>query len=486
MTIDNFLSINDVFSSLDQRHLDQLKEKFTQRFLAPGEILFREGDPGDCMYILTKGSLEVLQKDDKGNAIKLADRGVGSLIGMTSLFYESNVRSATLRATLACEVWCLSQECFRQAMVARGDLAFNFIAYLSRELRAETDKRVDLLAGKDVSEFKLLVFDAKKYERGPFEKYRPDGVDIHYIDSRLNSESVSMAGHASAVCAFVNDQLDRAVLTRLAAYGVGLVALRCAGFNNVDLAAAQELGICVTRVPAYSPYAVAEHALAMMMTLNRKTHRAYNRVREGNFYLNRLVGFDMHGRTAGVVGTGKIGKCLINILHGMGMKVLGWDAFPDTDFAMRSGMEYVSLDELLTRADVISLHVPLLPETHHLINAEAFAKMKAGAMIINTSRGGLIDTKALIGALKTRHIGAAGLDVYEEEEHYFFSDHSGQIIDDDTLARLISFPNVLVTSHQAFLTEDALDNIAQTTLESITEYRDGKRYGELTYRIAPS
>jgi D-lactate dehydrogenase len=263
-----------------------------------------------------------------------------------------------------------------------------------------------------------------------------------------------------------------------------MIALRCAGYNNVDVQTAYRLGISVTHVPAYSPHAVAEHAVALMLTLNRKTHRAYNRVREGNFSLSGLVGFDLHGRTAGVVGVGKIGRCLVEILAGFGMKLLGYDRIADDGFARRTGLQYVELDELLRQADVISLHAPLLPETRHMIDAAAISKMKPGVVLINTSRGALVDTSALIDGLKSGHIGAAGLDVYEEEAAYFFEDRSSEIITDDLLARLMTFNNVLVTSHQGFLTREALSNIAEVTLNNIQEFKDGKRLGELSNAVA--
>lgn len=475
-----------IFSSLDQPHLELIKEQITVENLESGENLFEEGVDGEGMYIVTHGNLEVLKKNKDGNNVKIVDRGVGSLIGMTSLFVENKKRSATLRATEKTIVWKFTKENFLKLLQSRGDVAFNFLAYMSKEFREISDSNLSWMSNQGAHCFRLCVFDAKKYEQEAFSKLQPDDVDIQYIDTKLTPESVSLAKGANAVCIFVNDVVNRAVLEKLASFKVKLVALRCAGFNNVDLEAAQELGISVARVPAYSPYAVAEHALALMMTLNRKTHKAYNRTREGNFYLNRLVGFDMHGRTAGVIGTGKIGKCMANILVGMGMKVIAWDAYPDEAFAKQAGMEYVELDTLLEESDVITLHVPLLPSTHHLIDDEAIQKMKDGVMLINTSRGGLVNTIDLIQGLKEKKIGSAGLDVYEEEKDYFFSDHTGDIIGDDTLARLISFPNVLVTSHQAFLTSDALENIADTTLGNVREFREGKQQGELTNAVLPA
>jgi D-lactate dehydrogenase len=261
--------------------------------------------------------------------------------------------------------------------------------------------------------------------------------------------------------------------------GIGLIALRCAGFNNVDLAACGRFGVSVARVPAYSPYAVAEHAIALMMSLNRCVHRASNRIREGNFSLRGLVGFDMHGRTAGIVGAGKIGECVLSILAGFGCRLLVHSRTPKPALAERYGAEFVDLSRLLAESDIISLHAPLTPETHHMIDASAIAGMKRGVMLINTSRGGLVDTRALLNGLKSGHIGYAGLDVYEEESAYFFEDLSDEVMADDALARLTTFNNVIVTSHQAFLTGDALANIAETTLGNIEQYRAGARGGQL-------
>jgi D-lactate dehydrogenase len=274
-------------------------------------------------------------------------------------------------------------------------------------------------------------------------------------------------------CIFVNAVADAPVIDELVANGVKLIALRCAGYNNVDLNATRDR-IKVVRVPAYSPYAVAEHTLALMLTLNRKTHRAYNRTREGNFALSGLMGFDMYGKTAGIIGTGKIAKILIKTLRSMGMEILAYDLFPDNDFAAREGIKYVSLDELYANSDIISLHCPLTKETEYIINDEAIAKMKNGVMMINTGRGKLIDTQALIKGLKSKKIGSAGLDVYEEESEYFFEDRSNRVMDDDVLARLLSFNNVVVTSHQAFFTQEALENIAETTLKNIQDFIEGR------------
>lgn len=316
---------------------------------------------------------------------------------------------------------------------------------------------------------KVAVFSAKQYDRASFDKVNAGRHQLDYFEPHLDSATAPLAHGHDAVCVFVNDRLDSAVLDALASDGVRLVALRCAGFNNVDLAAARRLGITVARVPAYSPHAVAEHTVALILALNRKLHRAYNRVREGNFALEGLLGFDLNGRTAGIVGTGKIGAVAARILHGFGCTVLAFDPYP-AESCRALGVRYVALDELLGASDIITLHCPLTPENHHLINADALEKMKQGAMLINTSRGGLLDTRAVIAALKSGKLGHLGLDVYEEESEMFFEDLSGTILRDDIFTRLLTFPNVIITGHQGFFTREALDNIARTTMENITQF----------------
>ncbi len=313
----------------------------------------------------------------------------------------------------------------------------------------------------------IAVFDTKPYDQEFFEAANARfGFALRFFRPRLNADTVRMAEGFPAVCVFVNDAVDAPTADALARMGVRFVALRCAGYNNVDLRAAAGR-LRVVRVPAYSPHAVAEHAVALMLALNRKTHRAYLRTRDANFSLQGLLGFDLHGKTAGVIGTGKIGRVVVGILRGFGMQVLAHDPFPDSAFAAASGCRYAPLEEIFRASDVITLHCPLTPETAQMIRAETIAQMKKGVTIINTGRGKLIRTKDLIAGLKSGRIGAAGLDVYEEEEHYFFEDYSAGGIQDDVLARLTTFPNVLITAHQAFFTREALANIAATTLENL-------------------
>jgi D-lactate dehydrogenase len=319
----------------------------------------------------------------------------------------------------------------------------------------------------------MTFFSSKRFDREAFDRHASGaGISIHHLEARLTPETAALAAGSRAACLFIYDEGGRASLERLAEAGVELVALRSAGFNHVDLGAAEELGLTVARVPAYSPDAIAEHAVAMLLTLNRKTHKAYLRVREGNFGIDGLMGFDVSSRTIGVIGTGKIGARFARIASGFGARVLAFDPYPDP--ALGSVAEYVDLDALLEASDIVSLHCPLTPESHHLINGRAFGVMKRGAMLINTSRGALVDADAAIAALKSGHLGSLALDVYEEEGDIFFRDLSDRVLHDDTLARLLTFPNVLVTSHQAFFTHEAVEAIAATTIRNVAGFvRDG-------------
>ena len=325
------------------------------------------------------------------------------------------------------------------------------------------------------------VYDTKPYDREYLAHAAgAERVAWRFHEFRLSAESASTAKGAQIVCLFVNDQADRACLEVLAAVGVRLIALRCAGYNNVDLTAAKALGLAVVRVPAYSPHAVAEHTVGLLLTLNRKIHHAYNRVREHNFSLSGLVGFDLHGKTVGIVGTGKIGRIAAQIFRGFEAGVIAHDPFPSPDWAVAHGIRYVNLDTLLATSDIVSLHLPLLPETHHLLNAQTLSRTKPGVFIVNTSRGKLIDTTALIAALKAGSVGGVALDVYEEEAGVFFEDLSGQVLQDDELSRLLTFPNVLITAHQAFLTREALSEIARVTTDNLLNLETGEPFSEGT------
>ena len=327
---------------------------------------------------------------------------------------------------------------------------------------------------------KVAFYDTKEYDRPSFELYgKLHNVEYKFLETKLTEDTVELAKGCDAVCVFVNDTVNAAVIDRLYELGVKMIALRCAGYNNVDVRQAYRK-IHVTHVPAYSPYAVAEHAAAMLLTSVRRIHKAYDRTRNFNFSINGLTGFDLHGKTVGVVGTGRIGRIFIDICKGFGMNVIAYDKFPAEGF----GINYVSLDELFEKSDIISLHCPLTDATRHLVNAESIAKMKKGIVIVNTSRGALIDAEALLEGIKARKVGAACLDVYEEEADIFFEDRSGHILDDELLSRLITMPNVIVTSHQAFLTVEALNNIAETTVGNILSCfdNDGVCNNELCYR----
>lgn len=318
---------------------------------------------------------------------------------------------------------------------------------------------------------KIAFFSTQPYDKEYFERYNTQH-EIIFFESRLTEQTANFAKGCDAICGFVNDQLNAAVLNTLKEIGIKIIAQRCAGFNNVDIAAAKEKNIAVVRVPAYSPHAVAEHALALIMTLNRKTHKAYNRVREGNFSLDRLTGFDLYSKTVGVIGTGKIGQCFACIMQGMGCKVVAFDIIINKELEAL-GIKYLTLQEVLQQGDILSLHCPLTEQTKHLINKNTLEIMKNGAMLINTSRGALVDTGAVIDSLKNGKLGYLGLDVYEQEEKLFFHDLNESVITDDILIRLLGFPNVLITSHQGFLTDEALTQIAIVTLQNISDFEAG-------------
>jgi D-lactate dehydrogenase len=443
-------------------------KSLTRVNLNTGDTLFKEGDPGDYLFVVESGALDATVETPDGQRCLVRQLGPGEVGGVTSICLN-RPRSATLRASQLTTLFTLSRQHAERLIDERPDFSRSLLATLSAQQRSGMRALVSLKGPTDDS-FRVAFFDTKPYDQASFESQQAPGIHFTWLSPRLDARTAELAVGHHAVCAFVNDDLSRPALERLAHHGIGLVALRCAGFNNVDLAAAKDLGITILRVPAYSPHAVAEHAIALLLTLNRHTHRAYNRVHEGNFTLNGLVGSDLFGRTAGVIGLGKIGRCCAVILRGFGMRVLGYDVAPDAAFAAEHGVECVDLETLVKQSDVISLHAPLVPATYHLINAERLALMKPGVMLLNTSRGALIDTKALLQALKAGQVGAAGLDVYEEESEYFFEDHSDAVISDDLLARLLTFNNVLVTSHQGFLTHQALANIAATTLENIRAF----------------
>ncbi len=320
---------------------------------------------------------------------------------------------------------------------------------------------------------RIAVFSTKSYDREFFDRFTNKFQhSLTYFEAPLTKDTAGLAQGHDAVCVFVNDQVDRETIAKLAAAGIQIIGLHCAGFNNIDLTAASEAGIKIVRVPAYSPHAVAEHAVALILTLNRKTHKAYNRTRENNFSLERLLGFNLHGKTVGVIGTGEIGAAFCSIMLGFGAHVIAFD-IRESDHLKKEGVAYVPLDQLLQDADIISLHCPLTVDTRHIINRVSFSKMKEGVMLINTGRGALIDTKDAIAALKTGKLGYLGIDVYEQEASLFFKDLSESIIPDEVFTRLLTFPNVLITGHQGFFTQEALEQIATTTLQNFSAFETG-------------
>ncbi len=463
----------ELFAGLESTILDAVAEAAERRELGAGEALFREGEPADSMFVVERGALEVRSAGRGGAEVVLREMGPGEVGGLTSMAV-AKVRSATLVARSPAAVLTVSRQRFLALLDAHPPLVRALIAFLSAKVRGKTYRLATLLGEERApSRPRLAVFDTKPYDREFLSAAAGDDLELELYEARLRPETARLAAGAFAVCAFVNDDLSAATLERLAELGVELVAMRCAGTNNVDLEAAARLRLAVVRVPAYSPHAVAEHATAMLLAVVRRLPRAVARVRDGNFRLEGLVGFELAGRTAGLVGLGAIGAVHARILAGLGMEVLGHDPYVDAPRAAELGVVMVDLETLLGSSDVICLHAPLTPETHHMVNADRLARMLPGAILVNTSRGGLVDTAALIEALKSGRLGGAALDVYEEEAGTFFEDRSTTVLTDDVLARLLTFPNVLVTSHQAFLTREALTTIAETTVASLRAFLAG-------------
>jgi D-lactate dehydrogenase len=475
----DILKRNSFFEGLAEADLNRLASKLVLRTYPPETILCAEGSKCDSMYIIEEGEIGILKSRAGGAALEITVLKTGEIAGEMSLFGEM-IRSATLKTKTQVKAWVLEYNSFNELLEASATLARALLAKLAKYLRRETSVVAKLLSQDVDRRLKIAFFDSKPYMKEAFTGNNKYDFSFLYYESRLTRETVSLAAGSNAVCVFVNDLVDAEVVDELASMGIKKIALRCAGFNNVDLGECEKLGVSVTRVPAYSPYAVAEHAVALMMALNRRIHKATVRVREGNFSLSGLVGFDVHGKTAGIIGAGKIGKCLLSILKGFGCRLLVFDPLAEKTMEAEFGCKLAGLDELLAESEIISLHAPLIPSTKHVINAESIAKMKRGVMLLNTSRGGLIDSKALLDGLKSGKIGYAGLDVYEEESAYFFEDVSDEIMSDDVLARLLTFNNVIITSHQAFLTKEALANIAETTIENLHEFQLGKRGKELS------
>jgi SulP family sulfate permease len=463
----------------------RLVRYFTPQKIPAGAVLATQGERTRDLFLIEQGQIRAQLQTAHGESIRLRTLGAGSVVGEIGL-YLNLLRTASLVAETDSVVWKLATDSLlamerddpQAAATLHEFLAASWPAGSSRPTNCSKSRCAEALAScrifsahgsfvRNLCVMVAAVFDTHRFDRAALEKENlRTGHELRFYEARLEPKTAQLAAGCGGVCVFVNDLLNRATLQILRDEGVRLIALRCAGYNQVDLAAAEELGLTVTRVPDYSPYAVAEHAVALLLALNRKVHRAYNRVRESNFSLEGLVGFDLHGKTVGIVGTGKIGAVFAKIMAGFGCRILAFDVAPRPDLPVT----YVDAPRLLAESDIISLHVPLLPATHHFLNEATLAQLKPGAFVINTSRGALIEAQALINALKSGQVGGAALDVYEEETGVFFHDLSGQILQDDVLARLISLPNVLITSHQAFLTHEALANIARTTLETLSAF----------------
>jgi D-lactate dehydrogenase len=476
-----------MFAEFPSETLSELFTSIDDRTFIAGSVISQEGSLDPYCYFVITGRIRIIKKllDGSDGTIRFALPG--ELLGLTSLFIP-NGRSATMIADVDTSILMIPHEKLKSFIRGeKGNAGEIVTGALFRELARrvrQKNARLAALPGTDIGKkVSVAVFDAKPYIEDIFLKLAPEQLSLSFLPFRLSRETARFADGYSIIVIFVNDKIDAETAAILKESGVQLIALRCAGFNNIDLKTCTESGMAVTRVPAYSPHAVAEHSLALLMTLNRKIHKAYERVRNGDFRLDGLVGVDLFGKTVGVIGTGKIGECFINIMRGLGCHIVAYDPNPNPALKLFPDVRYTSLHELFSISDVISLHAPLTRGTHHLIDTKAFAMMKSGAILINTSRGALVDTQALIDALKERKLAGAALDVYEEEEAIFFEDFSSDIITDDILSRLMAFNNVIVTGHQAFLTKEALSNIALTTFSNIREFLEGKRCGELTNEV---
>jgi D-lactate dehydrogenase len=471
-----------LFQDISESTLLHVAESTETRTYEAGAMISQEGVKDPYLYLLLSGQIVALKKTPSGEDATLRILHSGETMGLTSML-EKRERSASLVCQSPVELLAVPYETISKIITQGKEqkdsqiFVDSLLKILAAKIRNKNQDFAKLLSKNPEGKPLVLFFDNKPYtNHGEFT--------FHFLDTRLNSSTAILAEGYPTICVFVNDDLSASVIESLAKQGVRHIALRCAGFNNVDINACKKHGIEVTRVPAYSPYAVAEHAVALLLSLNRGIHHAYNRVRDGNFRLDGLVGFDLNQKTIGIIGTGAIGKIMAKIMRGFGCSILAYDIYPDPGLSSQDGLTYCTLEELLSQSDVISLHAPLTKDTYHLINEITLSLMKSNVILINTSRGGLIDTPALLNGLKNGKIAGAGLDVYEEEEHFFFEDFSSTGISDDVLARLLNYPNVIITSHQAFLTNEALGNISQTVLENIRGFYDGKRGDMLANRVS--
>jgi len=470
------------FSELDEDLLSTVERIVRPVRFAKAERLCSEGEPSDRMFVVDSGEVAVYKRGETGETVELAVLRRGDIAGEMGLFGQTT-RTATLEARTDCTLWALDYADFQGVVDGNAAVARGLLSYVCDELVRSTATVVRLSTQELDRRLHVAFFHTTPFRNELYQEANRHGYAMHFFTPRLGLDTAPLAAGSRVVVVSANDTLDAPVVEVLASLGVEMIALRCTGFNNVDVPACERAGLSIARVQAYSPHAVAEHAVALMMALNRNIHRANNRVREGNFSLDGLLGFDMHGRTAGIVGTGKIGSCVASILHGFGCRLLAYDVYQSTELTERLGIRYVELEQLLAESDVVSLHAPLTPQTRHMIDAVAVRKMQRGVMLINTSRGALVDTPALVEGLKSGQIGHAGLDVYEEEEAYFFEDFSNRVVADDVLARLTTFNNVLITSHQGSFTDVAQRNIADTVLDNIREFEGGKRGTQLANAV---
>ena len=469
------------FSGLDECRLNKIGELTHQETFAGGECLYREGGDSDKVFIIESGEVSVMRHLSGGSPVQVARLGCGDIAGLIGLLHQ-RPRLTTAKALQSTKAWTIEQRELEELLVADGVICREMLRFATQHVIREGLIATEFQSQHTDKGMRVAFFHSTSFNNELYSKRNSFNWTLHFFAPRLTLDTATLAMGCRAVVVG-NDTLNAPVLEELHSLGVELIALRSAGFENVDLDACQRLRLSVARVPAYSPHAIAEHAVALMMALNRKTHLAHNRIREGNFSLLGLSGFNMHGRTAGIVGTGRIGSCLAPILHGFGCRIIAYCTSPDPELSRKYGVEYVEFRRLLEQSDIISLHVPLDPSTYHMINADTIRQMKPGVMLINTARGGVVDTSALLDGLKSGLIGFAGLDVYEEERDYFFEDHSASIISDDSLARLMTFNNVMVTSHQAWLTDVAQTSIVEITFENIREFELGKRGMQMTNTI---